>query len=69
MYKNLEEHLEKIRKEEQSRIEDITAATARKDDIQKQIDGINTYNKKLVDTNLELCQDDLAGPKFLNLDK
>ena len=33
MYKNLDEHLEKIRTEEKARIDDITAATARKDDI------------------------------------
>ena len=33
MYKNLEEHLAKIRKEEEARINDITAATTRKDDI------------------------------------
>ena len=33
MYKNLDEHLEKLAKEEKSRIDDITAATARKDDI------------------------------------
>ena len=34
MYKNLDEHLRKIKAEETARIEDITAATARKDNIQ-----------------------------------
>ena len=35
MYKNLDDHLKKIRYEEEARIADIMAATARKDDIQK----------------------------------
>lgn len=33
MYKNLDEHLVKLANEEKSRIDDIAAATARKDDI------------------------------------
>ena len=69
MYKNLDEHLVKLANEEKSRIDDIAAATARKDDIQNQIDGINTYNKKLVDTNYSLSLEDLNSAKFLNLDK
>ena len=69
MYRNLEEHLDKLAKEEKARIDDITAATARKDDIQKQIDGINAYNKKLVDTNYSLALEDLNAAKYLNLDK
>ena len=50
MYQNFDKHGQNLKNEETARIDDITKATARKDDIQKQIDGINAYNKNIVDT-------------------
>jgi hypothetical protein len=50
MYENFDKSNVALKAEETSRISDITAATARKDDIQKQIDTINAYNKNIEDT-------------------
>ena len=50
MYSNFDKHGNDLKTEETARIDDITKATARNDDIQKQIDGLNAYNKNIVDT-------------------
>ena len=67
MYLNFDKHGQNLKNEEAERKDDISKATARKDDIQKQIDGINAYNKNLVDTNLKKGQEDLNSEAYLNL--
>lgn len=69
MYTNFDQHKVNLKTEETARIDDITKATNRKDDIQKQIEVINVYNKYIVETQVKKGQEDMISEQFLNLEK
>lgn len=63
----LEDHLQLIKSEESSRIKDISDASARKDDIQSQVDGLKKYNKDQTDMHQQKGQEDLTAAEYLKL--